>query len=531
MKKLLLLAITILFVVFTNAFVYAQTTTVSSDITTNTTWTNNNIYLLTGGFIYVSNNATLTIEPGTIVQGNASSLVITRGAKIIADGTQTQPIIFTSYQPSGSRATSDWGGILILGKAPINDAAGERLAEGGIDATKGLYGGTDSEDSSGVFRYCRIEFAGVAYQPNSETNGLTLGGVGSKTVIDYVQVSHGGDDSFEFFGGTVNAKHLISFRGIDDEFDTDYGYSGKLQFCVSLRDSNLADISGSNGFESDNDASGTTNTPLTHAVISNFTIIGPSKNASTSINTNYKRAAHLRRATTTSVYNSVLTGFPVGLKIENQYTADNVTSGKLEWKNNVLAGCPQDLDSSSLSFSMRSWYTANSNTTLTNSTDIMLEDPYTYDNPDFQPKSSSPLLSGASFSSSNLNDSFFEAVSYVGAFDGTNDWTEGWANWDPQNTDYSTAGIQNYSDIYSNLTISPNPLSNNANIQFTLNNAAGVTILMVDLTGKIVFSKQERLDKGENVIQIDAAYIPAGVYFTRIMTTHFSETIKTLIVK
>lgn len=437
MKKRFLLS-TLLFFVFIQ--IKAQIT-ISGDITSNTTWTNNNIYLLSGGFVYVTNNATLTIEPGTIIKGNASSLVITRGAKIIAEGTATQPIVFTSYQASGSRSVGDWGGVLILGKAPINDPAGERVAEGGIDGTKGLYGGTDPYDSSGVMRYCRIEYAGVAYQANSETNGLTLGGVGSKTVIDYIQVSFGGDDAFEFFGGTVNAKHLIAFRGTDDEFDTDYGYSGMLQFCVSLRDSNIADVSGSNGFESDNDATGTTNTPLTNTIISNFTLIGPKVTSSTSINSNYKRGAHLRRNTTTSVYNSVITGYPVGLKIENQLTADNVTNGLLEWKNNILAGCPQDLDSSSISFSMRSWYNANSNTSLTNSTDIMLADPYTYTNPDFQPQSGSPLLTGADFSSSNLNDDFFDEVTYRGAFDGTNDWTACWANWDPQNADYTTAGL------------------------------------------------------------------------------------------
>jgi len=125
---------------------------ISSDITSNTTWTNDNIYLLTGGFIYVTNNATLTIEPGTIIKGNASTLVITRGAKIIAEGTPTQPIVFTSYQPVGDRSASDWGGIILCGKAPINDPAGERLGEGGIDPVKGLYGGTDVNDNSGIIK-------------------------------------------------------------------------------------------------------------------------------------------------------------------------------------------------------------------------------------------------------------------------------------------------------------------------------------------------------------------------------------------
>ena len=148
-----------------------------------------------------------------MIKGNASTLVITRGAKIIADGTQTEPIVFTSFQPAGSRAPGDWGGIIVCGKSTINDPAGSRLAEGGIDPVKGLYGGTDPNDNSGIIRYVRIEYAGIAYLPNNETDGLTMGGVGLGTTIDYVQVSHGGDDSFEWFGGTVNCKHIIVRSG------------------------------------------------------------------------------------------------------------------------------------------------------------------------------------------------------------------------------------------------------------------------------------------------------------------------------
>jgi Secretion system C-terminal sorting domain/PKD domain len=420
----------------------AQSVTVNADITTNTTWTNDNIYLLQGGFIYVTNNATLTIEPGTLIKSDASALVITRGAKIMASGTSSRPIVFTSSQPAGSRAAGDWGGILIFGKAPINDPAGQRLGEGGIDPVKGLYGGTDANDNSGMFQYVRIEFAGIAYQPNNETNGLTCGGVGLATTIDHVQVSYGGDDSFEFFGGTVNAKYLVANRGLDDEFDTDYGFSGRLQFCVSLRDSSLADVSGSNGFESDNDATGTTNAPLTHPIISNLTIVGPKRALTTTVNSNYKRAAHLRRSTSECVYNSLLMGYPTGIKIEGQTTANNANAGSLQWKNNLVAGCPIALDSTGLTgFNMLNWFNSNGNGLLTNVSDLMLTNAYNFMAPNFQPMNGSPALSGADFSAPNLNNSFFEQTTYRGAFDGTNDWTACWTNWDPQNTPYNTAGI------------------------------------------------------------------------------------------
>ncbi len=438
MKKIFMLLMVALFCAFG---VNAATITVNADITTNTTWTNNNVYVLTGGFRYVRNNATLTIEAGTLIKGTASSLVITRGAKIIAIGTEYQPIVFTSSQPAGSRNPSDWGGVLILGNAPINDPAGQRLAEGGIDPVLGLYGGTNPADNSGTMQYCRIEYAGIAYQPNNETNGLTMGGVGSATAIDHIQVSHGGDDSFEWFGGTVSAKYLVAHRGLDDDFDTDYGFSGKVQFGVAIRDSSLADVSGSNGFESDNDATGTTNIPNTNATFSNMSLFGPKRTNTTTVNANYKRAAHLRRSTQQDIYNTVFTGWVNGLKIEGTATGNNVTSGALQFKNNVLAGISSlVLDSSALNFGMGAWFNANSNTTYPNPQDVMAGNPYNYTAPTFIPSLGSPILVGADFTSANLQDPFFTPVNYKGAFGSTN-WTSCWTEFNSQNQAYTTGPI------------------------------------------------------------------------------------------
>jgi hypothetical protein len=248
--------------------VYPATTVTipAGDITTNTTWTAANVYLL-NGWVYVKAGATLTIEPGTIIRGdktNKGALIIEKGATINANGTASNPIIFTSNQAAGSRDYGDWGGIIILGNAVINVTGGSATIEGGVGST---YGGTNDADNSGIFRYVRIEFPGIAFTTNNEINGLTMGGVGSATQIDHIQVSYSGDDSFEWYGGTVNAKYLITFRGWDDDFDTDFGYRGKVQFAVSLRDKNIADVSGSNGFESDNDGSGSTNAPFTNCII------------------------------------------------------------------------------------------------------------------------------------------------------------------------------------------------------------------------------------------------------------------------
>lgn len=434
-RNLLLTAFAIISFLSLNAQV-----TISSDITSNTTWTKNNIYTLTGGFIYVTNNATLTIEPGTIIKGNAATLVVTRGSKIMAEGTATQPIVFTSYQSAGNRNPGDWGGIILCGKAPLNDPAGERLAEGGIDPVKGLYGGTDVNDNSGVLKYVRIEFAGVAYLPNNETNGLTMGAVGLGTTIDYVQVSYGGDDAFEWFGGTVNCKHLIANKTVDDMFDTDYGFGGRIQFAVAVSDSMVADISGSNGFESDNDATGTTNGPITKPIFSNISVFGPmATQNSNAFNSNFKRALHLRRSTSTCTYNSIFAGFPVGLKIDGTTTGNNCTSGTLQFKNNIIAGCPTPLDSTTLTFGMAAWFNAGGNSVLSTPQGLQAIAPTNYTNPNFLLGAGSPALTGASFSAPNLNNSFFETTTYRGAFDGTNDWTACWSNFDPQNENYDVA--------------------------------------------------------------------------------------------
>lgn len=170
------------------------------------------------GFVYVTDGVTLTIEPGTVIKGEKSSkgsLIVERGGKLIAEGTAEKPIVFTSDQPKASRTYGDWGGLILCGKSIVNNTAGEAQIEGG---PRSYYGGKDPEDNSGIVKYVRIEFAGYPLEPNKEINGLTCGGVGRGTTIEYVQVSFCGDDSFEWFGGTVNAKHLIAYKGWDDEF-------------------------------------------------------------------------------------------------------------------------------------------------------------------------------------------------------------------------------------------------------------------------------------------------------------------------
>jgi PKD repeat protein len=404
-----------------------NTAIVNADITTNTTWTANNIYSLVGGFIYVRNNATLTIEPGTVVIGNASALVITRGSKIIAEGTSEKPIVMTSYKAAGQRTIGDWGGLLLLGKAPVNVPGGEGLVEGGLDSNLGKYGGTDAADNSGILKYVRIEFGGIAFQPNNETNSLTLGGVGTGTKIENVQTSFGGDDAYEWFGGTVNGKNLICFKTVDDMFDTDFGYNGKNQFVLGISDPKIADISGSNGFESDNDAQGSTNTPITDATFANVTLAGPSV-FSSSIDVNFKRGAHIRRSSKQDVINAIITGFPTAFRPESANTINAYLAGDQKFDGNLFD--TKKIDSTSTTFGqIKTKFEANN--TFIKAADIFTDAVAN----NFLPKAGTAALSGAA---TGL-DAYFAPTTYRGAF-GTEDWTKCWAEFDPQNADY-TKGV------------------------------------------------------------------------------------------
>lgn len=319
----------------------ATTTTVSTDITTSTTWSG---VILLQNKIYVKNNATLTIAPGTIIRGDKptqGSLIVTRGAKLNAIGTLASPIIFTSNEVIGNRNEGDWGGIVLLGLARNNQPGGVANIEGIVQTTDTQYGGSFDNDNSGTLKYVRIEFAGIALEPNKEINGLTCGSVGSATTIDYVQVSHSGDDSFEWFGGTVSCKHLIAYRGLDDDFDTDFGFRGKIQFALAIRDKDVSDAIGdSNSFESDNDAAGSAGQPKTAAIFSNVTLVGPKGNGSIvlPVGEKFEKAFRLRRNTAVSCFNSLVVGWEKGLSIEGTAVVNNVNGDTLLFSNNVLAG-------------------------------------------------------------------------------------------------------------------------------------------------------------------------------------------------
>jgi hypothetical protein len=541
MKRIFLLLSIAIMAIQSNA----MQVNVTANITTNTTWVDSNIYLLKG-FIYVKNGATLTINPGTIIMGekaNKGTLIITKNGKINAQGTANQPIVFTTDQLPGNRNYGDWGGIVLLGKAPTNsfvvvggtNITGIGVIEGGVNnsAGDGEYGAgaaSDPEDSSGVFSYVRIEFPGIAFQPNNEINGLTLGGVGSKTKLDHIQVSYSGDDSYEWFGGTVNAKYLIAYRGWDDDFDTDNGYRGKIQYGIVLRDSAIADISGSNGFESDNDAGGTTTAPFTSPIFSNMTIVGPKQTSTTTINANYKRGMHIRRRTKMSLFNSIVMGYPTGLLLDGAGCDGYATAGDLEIKNTILAGSGNNF-ASVTSYNVSGWFGTSgfANDSSLSNAGVGLTSPFNYLAPNFAPTTTSPALTGASFTSSTkISDPFFDVVTYQGAV-GATDWTAGWTNFNPQATQYGNQFALNVKNIDKTIksVLYPNPTKNIATLTLQLENKSNITVQVVDITGKIVTSQYLSLYAGEHQIKMNTEQLTAGMYFIQIKNNNqISDIIK-----
>ena len=445
---------------------------VSGELSGTINWTKDKVYLLKG-YVYVVNGATLNIQAGTIIRGGskaddpsgqqqAATLVVEKGGKINAVGTVAEPIVFTSNKPAGQRYYGDWGGVVLIGKAPHNQA-GATFLEGGIRGQLG----TDNipTDNSGTMQYVRIEFPGVALSgtANSEINGLSLYAVGSGTTLDHIQVSYSGDDSFEWFGGTVNAKYLVALRGFDDDWDTDWGFSGKVQYGIALRDPEIADQSFSNGFESDNMGNpgyptGTTpasisannGLPLTSAIfanMSNFVFSGTPSSATIKGSGGYQSGMHLRRFTAISIYNSALFGYPEGLRLDGKAntTYANALADKLDLRGVVIANAQSPaltiIGKDEITDAQAQAYfndPARSNTVIASSavaTLLLNSANFSLTAPNFLPQAGSPLLMGAVKTGKIATDAFFDKVDYRGAF-GTVNWTAGWTNFNPQDTNY-----------------------------------------------------------------------------------------------
>ncbi len=509
---------------------------VVGDITSDRTFYRDTIYVLSG-LVYVK-NATLTVESGTVVKGglapngsNATALVIDKTGRINAIGEVNRPIIFTSNKAAGDREYGDWGGIVFFGDAPVNKV--NPVYENGV--IPGNYGGNTANHNQGTLKYVRIEFAGFPFEANRELNSLTMCGVGSGTTISYIQCSYNNDDAFEWFGGTVNCDHLIAYRTNDDDFDVDFGYSGKVQFGISLADTGIADVSTKNGFEVDNDANGSIETPLSSAVFSNMTVIGAYINKQFVDNTTlHGRGGHIRRNSSISIYNSIFMGWREGIRMDGANTLNKLTTDSADINNNIFAGNIRNFnhaggaDSATwVSYVMNA---AQANRILAENNDVMLTAPYRYGNPDFTPAASSPALSGASFTGPRLTSGFTQTT-YVGAFAQNDTWAQGWTEWDPVNADYDRVTSVEKINSVLNMEVFPNPAADVVNVNFDLMYAENVNVEVIDMTGKVVAQpiSNGTLEAGSHSVEANLAGLNNGVYFVVIKSANGVQTAKVVV--
>ena len=436
-------------------------TTISSNITADTTLTNDKQWNLSG-IVYVKNGATLTIQPGTFVVGNPgtnppSALIISREGKIIANGTKSRPIIMTSSQPFGQRVRGDWGGLVMLGKAPINVAAntaggicpatgcgngaGEFYIEGLTTSPDALYGGNDPNHSCGSLKYVRVEYAGTILSPNNELNSFTWGGCGKGTVAEHLQAIYGKDDSFEWFGGNMDAKWLVGGLGADDFTDYQLGYTGRLQFGLMYQS---PDSPGNRGIEGDNSEYNQAATPFSDPTFYNITYIGSGKVGFDEANA---PGIFLRRGSRGTFNNMVVANFfsscadVSDASTQTQADQGNVRmNGILCWKNNLGGTASGDSLAGNIATANAAGPIASGVYTLAYAqgqkgngagenfvaADPLLTRPFEYSDPDFKG------LFGSAINRANWvqppDDGFFDqSAKFVGGM-GDEDWTEEWTS-------------------------------------------------------------------------------------------------------
>lgn len=401
----------------------------AGDITASTVWSGAKTYTLKGQ-VFIT-GGTLTIQPGTVIKGDPGSvLVITKNAKLDAVGTADKPIVFTSS--AATAKSGDWGGVVLLGEAPINVTGGKNKIEGFPDSVgvKIEYGGAVAAHDCGKLKYARIEYAGFRFGTDNELNGLTLGGCGTATEIDYVQSHLGLDDGVEIFGGTVNVRHLVITQPDDDGLDWDLGWSGSAQFVIIQQKSGLGD----RGIEADNNNSNNDATPRSAPEIWNLTMIGGDSPAAKK-----QGGLHLRRGTAAKISNAVIAYFnQYPIDIDGAASVGQWNSGALSIKNTYFLKSTAsalwipDFDKSMVNnvltendcvaavcLDEQAALTADASIKI--DMDPLLTDAKNLTAPNWKPTATSPVLTGCGIPGAG----FDTAATYCGAI-GATDWTAGW---------------------------------------------------------------------------------------------------------
>ncbi|OJW80277.1 MAG: hypothetical protein BGO69_05445 [Bacteroidetes bacterium 46-16] len=519
-------------------------TSITSNITTNTTLSAGTLYRMEG-CIHVTNGHTLTIPAGTTVMFEKSvdaALIIDKGATLNVNGTSGSPVIFTCDQTPTTKNYGDWSGVIIEGNAS-NNVSGGSVSVSGRTCSSLSGGGSTDADNSGSITYLRIEYAKY---------GMTLLSVGSGTTMNNIQTAFIANHAFEFYGGTVKAKNLISYNAKGNDFIFEYGNRSLLQFALSIRldVSNAHLASGSNAIMIANDGSGSTNTPLTHPVISDATFIGPLYCGAGPISSDYKNAVLFQLNANGGVYNSFLSGWPTGMRMQDLSTLNNAdvnytlnfaensfSSNTTDYSNNSTwpANCATDLNDwvtdgqgpfascAQLNNQLPSYTTGYSSTICTTYTSTVV--------PSFI-LSNSTALNQVDYSATDLQNAFFTTTGtrYHGGFNKSTDWTTGWTNWDPanfnpcpQNKMSSTTAINGLTvENLAGLQLAPNPSNGTTYALFNAAADGNISISIVDNAGRVLRTSESIITKGDQHISVDTKGLAAGLYIIQVQSANSS---------
>jgi hypothetical protein len=562
MRKLVPFTILALIVFGFSTTVFAQNRVVITDADlvgdTDYYWTADNIYEL-DKLVFLEAGSRLFIEPGTRIEGStgsnldASGLVITRGAQIFAEGTPTSPIIFTSTSDDGTfdeTNRGEWGGLVILGNATTNNASEKEIEGVGTITAEGdnraFYGGNDDMDNSGVLRYVSIRHSGksIGAETGNEIQGLTVGGVGAGTTIEYVESFASDDDGFEFFGGTVHTRYLVSAFNADDAFDWDSGFRGKHQFWFAIQAGDkagrVAEMDGAGGNEN--------TTPFAFPVISNATYIGAGVDATPE--GDGSQMLMFRDNTGGFYYNSIFTDFGssgdgTAITVEDIDNAgdkpfdsrqrlenDSLIVGNSVWfgfkaGNGLSEFAPQDFVQTMLG--------ANGNE-ISDPALVGIDRTVEGKMLDPRPGTSSPALTIAL---KDMGDSYFRATTYAGAFGPTSNWMKGWTTLDEYgylsdvssvDNELETEDLPMIVQLHQNY---PNPFNPSTQISFTLPEAQQVSLVVYDMLGRevAVLARQQIMPAGSTTFNFDASGLSSGMYIYRLISNSSVITKKMTLIK
>ncbi len=519
----------------------ADITVTDADIEGATTWTSDNVYHL-DGFVFVEDGESLTIEAGTVIKGlpgqgaEASALVVARGGKIYAEGTASNPIIFTAESDplDGSLfgISGLWGGVLILGKAQINTATGVGNIEGIPESEpRGAYGGEDDADNSGVFRYVSIRHGGTDIGEGNEINGLTLGAVGSGTTIDHIEVFNNNDDGVEWFGGTVNCKYLIAAFVKDESFDIDEGFRGYGQYWFAIQEEDWGDKLG----EHDGGTEPEDGTPYSHPVIHNATYIGKGKDALVQ-----KNLFNIRDNFGGEYHNSIFGEVSdLAFDIEDLDSGEDcrarLEAGDMIFANNLFYNFAVGDDFASMVSA--DWITPYVSSTNAIGDPQLAHISRTTDGT-LDPR---PALGGLAYSSEMSaipEDLFFDNVNFKGAF-GSYNWAYGWTALHSYGILVDSQGDavaveENFVPAAVSLNGNfPNPFNPTTTIPFSLSEAGMVTLNIYDALGQKVDTlvSGQFMAPGSHQVVWNAANHSSGVYFCTLETGSTSISRRMLLIK